>query len=288
MFHAKARSRKKIGLLPSAPWRHLRETSREFDHSSSFPIFLSIIFLSSFPRAHQPPFHPLGVLPMTRLLFAILLAIATCTTARAAEPSALQKEFVAPPAAARPWVYWFWLNSNITKEGITADLEAMQRVGIGGVLIMEVDQGAPQGPVAFAGPQVAGTLQVHAQRGRPAGPGSQHEQRRRLVRQRRALDHARTVDAVGRLDGNQRGRRQAFRGRAARAEADGQLLSRHHRAGLPHAGRQGPHREHQRQDGPRSPGPAAGPGQVCGSAGRPGHQGAIPSSISPPSSRTAA
>ena len=36
---------------------------------------------------------------------------------------------------------------------MTADLEAMQRVGIGGVLIMEVDQGAPTGPVSFAGPK---------------------------------------------------------------------------------------------------------------------------------------
>ncbi len=56
--------------------------------------------------------------------------------------------FTNPPDDARPWVYWFWINGNITKEGITADLEAMQRVGIGGVLIMEVD-GSPQGPVAF-------------------------------------------------------------------------------------------------------------------------------------------
>lgn len=58
--------------------------------------------------------------------------------------------FVNPPASARPWVYWFWLNGNITEEGITADLEAMARVGIGGALIMEVDQGAPRGPVDFA------------------------------------------------------------------------------------------------------------------------------------------
>ena len=50
----------------------------------------------------------------------------------------------------KPWVYWFWLNGNITRAGITADLEAMARVGIGGVLIMEVDQGAPVGPVYFA------------------------------------------------------------------------------------------------------------------------------------------
>ena len=67
--------------------------------------------------------------------------------------SELAARFVEPPDAARPWVYWFWLNGNITREGITADLEAMQRVGIGGVLIMEVDQGAPVGPVDFVGPE---------------------------------------------------------------------------------------------------------------------------------------
>ena len=54
----------------------------------------------------------------------------------------LASAFTQPPDSARPWVYWFWLNGNMTREGITADLEAMQRVGIGGVLIMEVDQGA--------------------------------------------------------------------------------------------------------------------------------------------------
>ena len=62
-------------------------------------------------------------------------------------------KFLAPPESARPWVYWFWLNSNITREGITADLEAMKAAGIGGVLIMEVDQGAPVGDVPFAGPK---------------------------------------------------------------------------------------------------------------------------------------
>ena len=64
----------------------------------------------------------------------------------------LAKEFASPPGAARPWVYWFWLGGNINREGITADLEAMKRAGIGGVLIMEVDQGAPAGPVPFGSP----------------------------------------------------------------------------------------------------------------------------------------
>ena len=63
------------------------------------------------------------------------------------------RDFAHPPDAARPWVYWFWLNGNITSNGITADLEAMKRVGIGGVLIMEVDQGTPKGDAAFGGPQ---------------------------------------------------------------------------------------------------------------------------------------
>ena len=64
----------------------------------------------------------------------------------------LAKNFAAPPVSARPWVYWFPLSGNLTKEGITADLEAMARVGIGGVLYMEVEQGAPKGKADFAGP----------------------------------------------------------------------------------------------------------------------------------------
>ena len=83
----------------------------------------------------------------------LLTWIAIASLAVSVQAAGLDQEFATPPDSARPWVYWFWLNSNITKEGITADLEAMRRVGIGGVLIMEVDQGAPVGPVAFGGPQ---------------------------------------------------------------------------------------------------------------------------------------
>lgn len=87
-----------------------------------------------------------------RLIFAALATLALlCPPARAGED--LARGFAQPPNWARPWVYWFWLNGNITREGITLDLEAMKRVGIGGVLIMEVDQGAPLGPVPFAGEQ---------------------------------------------------------------------------------------------------------------------------------------
>jgi hypothetical protein len=62
----------------------------------------------------------------------------------------LETAFANPPASARPWVYWFALDGNITSNGITADLESMARVGIGGVLYMETAQGTPKGPVPFA------------------------------------------------------------------------------------------------------------------------------------------
>ena len=89
------------------------------------------------------------LLPAALALLAISSSF-TSSTARASEPLArLARDFASPPASARPWVYWFWLNGNISSNGITADLEAMKRVGIGGVLIMEVDQGAPVGPVDF-------------------------------------------------------------------------------------------------------------------------------------------
>jgi len=64
----------------------------------------------------------------------------------------LAATFQRPPASAKPWTYWFWINGNITREGITADLEAMARAGLGGVLIMEVGRPrdmAPEGPIAF-------------------------------------------------------------------------------------------------------------------------------------------
>ncbi|MEW6746944.1 MAG: glycosyl hydrolase [Planctomycetota bacterium] len=67
----------------------------------------------------------------------------------AASADELERGFKDPPDSARPWVYWFWMDGNLSREGITADLEAMQRAGIGGVIIMEVDVGIPKGPVRF-------------------------------------------------------------------------------------------------------------------------------------------
>lgn len=45
------------------------------------------------------------------------------------------------------------MNGKVNKAGITADLEAMQRVGIGGIQIFNAGEGIPAGPVKFNSPE---------------------------------------------------------------------------------------------------------------------------------------
>jgi hypothetical protein len=58
-------------------------------------------------------------------------------------------EFEEPPDSTRPWVYAFWMEGNITKEGISADLAGMKEAGIGGLLFMDGSLNNPSGPQRF-------------------------------------------------------------------------------------------------------------------------------------------
>ncbi len=59
--------------------------------------------------------------------------------------------FQCPPRDARPNTYWEWMNGNITKEGITADLEYMKAANYGAAMIFEASVGIPAGPVSYGG-----------------------------------------------------------------------------------------------------------------------------------------
>ncbi len=48
-----------------------------------------------------------------------------------------ESDFQAVPEEFRPWVYYWWLKGNVTKEQITHDLEEMQKKGIGGFLLFD-------------------------------------------------------------------------------------------------------------------------------------------------------
>lgn len=87
---------------------------------------------------------------------AIVAGAALAHPGRAGAQDPLAAEFAVPPVAARPWTYWMWMDGNLSREGITADLEAMASAGLGGAIIMEVDVGIPRGPVAFMSPEWRG------------------------------------------------------------------------------------------------------------------------------------
>ncbi len=58
----------------------------------------------------------------------------------------LQEIFQNPQESAKPWVFWYWVKASVSKEGITADLEAMKENGIGGAYLIPV-QGAETPPL---------------------------------------------------------------------------------------------------------------------------------------------
>jgi hypothetical protein len=76
------------------------------------------------------------IIRTSSLLFGLLVAILCLVFVQCKGPSKqgadLEKDFQNPPESAKPRVWWHWMNGNITKEGIRADLEWMHRVGIGG------------------------------------------------------------------------------------------------------------------------------------------------------------
>jgi len=65
----------------------------------------------------------------------------------------LASKFLTPPDSAQPWAYWVWLNGNVTKEGITKDLEEMKRQGINGVLVFQTGDGNTPAGAQFLSPQ---------------------------------------------------------------------------------------------------------------------------------------
>ncbi len=48
----------------------------------------------------------------------------------------VETAFYNPRAEAKPWVLWYWMHAAVSKEGITADLEAMKSVGIEGAYLV--------------------------------------------------------------------------------------------------------------------------------------------------------
>ncbi len=77
------------------------------------------------------------------VLTIVAILTAWCATAGALRAQApgdpLESAFNNPPDSAKPRTWWHWTMSNVTKDGITKDLEWMKRVGIGGFMLADVN-----------------------------------------------------------------------------------------------------------------------------------------------------
>lgn len=63
--------------------------------------------------------------------------------------STLEKCFDNPPHESFPGVYWYFMDGNISKEGMTKDLESMKKAGLEHLIYLEVNVGIPRGNVNF-------------------------------------------------------------------------------------------------------------------------------------------
>lgn len=103
---------------------------------------------------------------MNKMLFGVLKigvtlsllwtsAIETVLASEPYEKMDMAGHFKNPPPTSRPGVYWYFMDGNISKKGMTKDLEAMVKAGIGYLVYLEVNVGVPRGEVDFFEPGMA-------------------------------------------------------------------------------------------------------------------------------------
>ena len=74
----------------------------------------------------------------------------------------IEAQFKTPPEAAKPWTWWHWMSGNITRAGISCDLEAMKKQGLGGAVVFNVNT-VTAGPIKVFSPEWQALLKHAAQ-----------------------------------------------------------------------------------------------------------------------------
>jgi hypothetical protein len=104
-----------------------------------------------------------------RILFALAAAITAAAASMAQPDSGFYKyttyhpdqpehtlsaqDFAAPTGFAKPQTWWHWINGNVSREGIEADLREMAGKGYGFARIFSVNSAKHQGPLLFGSPE---------------------------------------------------------------------------------------------------------------------------------------
>jgi hypothetical protein len=87
------------------------------------------------------------ILTKTATILLIVASLFSCSKSN--NRDLIKEGFINPPDSARPGVYWYFMDGNLDRAGMTADLESMKKAGIGYVLFLEVNVGVPRGKVDF-------------------------------------------------------------------------------------------------------------------------------------------
>ncbi len=87
------------------------------------------------------------MLAATTLLFGILTGCREKPGMTTSDFRRIKSGFAVPADTNKVWCYWYWLNDDISKEGVTRDLESMKEAGIGGAFIGNINPEEKNGRV---------------------------------------------------------------------------------------------------------------------------------------------
>ena len=158
----------------------------------------------------------------------LLLAAAAASpgvrsSAQQAPEDDLARGFEKPPDAAKPRVWWHWMNGNITKEGIKLDLEWMHRVGIGGFQNFDASlfpDKVVEKRLVYMTPEWKDAFQYATPAGGPTRARRGHRRIARMERVGRSVGRARAGDEEARVERDAGHRRPAVHRGAGEATHD--------------------------------------------------------------------
>ena len=109
--------------------------------------------MKSINKIHIMRYIQLSILQSQSLLFFLVIVsfLPSChnSVSNRIPDSFLEENFADPGLKYAPAVFYMWMNGNISREGITKDLETMHNVGIKGGIIFNSAVGIPKGPVIY-------------------------------------------------------------------------------------------------------------------------------------------
>ncbi len=91
--------------------------------------------------------------PFISIVLLTILFLQGCLYGTEKNQDTLEFGFINPPKSARPQAFYYWINGNITKNGILEDLIALQQSGLSGMQLFNASLYMPRGPVIFGSDQ---------------------------------------------------------------------------------------------------------------------------------------